>query len=225
VELDRAWRRQKNMKRNRQHRKFYVTAGAAVIVLVGSLLAASASPALAAGNPELLPSVHCMFTEPFITILVSREGLIVQDDFTSKKSVGQFVTAYSADPDPSYTFRVNGKLQTLTISNEVGSDGMSEFIFARKGRWGDLVGGCSVFPNGFAPRRVTKVADDDVLNVRAQARVGAKVVATAINGQWIFVKPSSKVWRQVAVMVTPKNESGAVVVVRGWANSKFITTK
>jgi hypothetical protein len=82
-----------------------------------------------------------------------------------------------------------------------------------------------VFPNGFAPRRVTKVADDDVLNVRAQARAGAKVVATAINGQWIFVKPSSKVWRQVAAMVTPKNESGAVVVVWGWANSRFITTK
>jgi hypothetical protein len=59
--------------------------------------------------------------------------------------VGQFVTAYCADPDASYTFRVNGKLQTLTISNEVGSDGMSEFTFARKGRWGDLVGGVRCF--------------------------------------------------------------------------------
>jgi uncharacterized membrane protein len=190
---------------------------------VGSLVATT-DAATAAANPSVLPSVECNFTEPFFALLVSPEGLVILDE---KTTAAQFVSADIADPARiRYTFRVKGKLKTLTLVNDLGTDGMSDADYDRRGEWESFVGGCTMYQKGMVPRRVVKVAADDVLNIRNKPNAGAAVVRTASNAEVIFVQaPESKSqWKKVAVTIDV-GESSRIRVIKGWANGAFIAKK
>jgi uncharacterized membrane protein len=196
----------------------------AAAVVLGSVSAGlfGAAPAQAVANPAVLPSLQCDFTEPFMDLSVSREGLVQNQE--GVPAAYQFFSANLGDPKRAeYFFLDQGKRLSLVVERKPGSDGMSDREYPLTATFGGYVGGCIEHPNGSVPRQVTGVKDSDVLYVRQSASAKAKTKGEAYNKQRVFVMPTKKRWQQVTVAVAAGGESGAVRIVSGWVNGAFLT--
>jgi uncharacterized membrane protein len=195
-------------------------------LIAGLLLLAAASPSDAAARP----SFSCVFTEPFIGIDSYPGGLSYD---TPEAVIAATPTTFTVSGE---TVTLGGNLLdgtsfTLTIRREPGSDGMSDDIYPYAGKLsgttvnGELNGGCRKMPDGTSPRRVIKVAQDDVLNVRDKPNVKGKVVNQIAPGGVVWAYPEELVngWARVAALWRSKSAPYAPPeIADGWVNAKFL---
>jgi hypothetical protein len=198
-------------------------------------LALISQPPLKAGNVSndrfsKLPSLSCEFSEPFITIITSPEGIWRSSDETgalepqSIKGTVRLKGSLTSKLTISATL-VDGSPIELVLKKEPGSDGMSDVETSHSCSTGLLVGAGSIFPNGYVARTVVNVAADDVLNVRAKPNALAEIVAVQANDRRIWIKPSHSKWKKVAFAQSPTSQTGRERIVTGWANTDFISER
>jgi uncharacterized membrane protein len=198
-------------------------------VLLASLLfsySCLATPCFATA----LPSYHCVFTEPFISLEISPAGVIyVQGDSNEIVQPTGFtiegpVTVISAK-------LANQTVFGIAITKEPGGDGMSDYIMPFKGlletsAFGDtkLSGACLKHPDGSRPRPVVNVAENGRLNVRASPNARARIVnhVGPRGSVWAYPDATNRGWVRVSTALYPSNETGEVRVVSGWVNGRFL---
>jgi uncharacterized protein YgiM (DUF1202 family) len=176
-----------------------------------------------------MPSITCTFTEPFIGIDVFPGGVM----FVTPE--GNFEVESAMRVGTGEPIKITGSIVDsrefdLTVSNEPGSDGMSDMISPQSGSLvtGDAEnpqqGACIVFPDGTTPRPIKDVAENDMLNVRDQPSSDGQILAK-LNSRataWAFPEDTNNGWARVAAANYPDNESGNITVLIGWVNAKFL---
>ncbi len=192
----------------------------ALVIATSGLLTTRALPASAA----TLPSVFCEFEEPFRWIVITPEGILVEDHEDGAK-----FTRYQP-------VTVRGSLTTsMRFGMPKGSGSDAFTITATSGRyshsaeWNNEVGDCRKYPTGYVLRTVIRVAEGDALNIRASGNVSAEVVGTYDNGELAFVKPTKSKWWKTAFVDggdepsddEPSGDEPEPVQL-GWVNSAFI---
>jgi hypothetical protein len=194
----------------------HMTIGSTTLLVAALCLGVAPTEAQAA----TLPSVFCDFDEQFIVI--SREGVLIEDHENGAK-----FTRYQPKS-------VKGSISsTLTITLPKASGVPALVLTKQEGLRRshsaeinvDRTGECTAYPSGFVLRKVTGVASDDSLNIRADADASADVLETLRNGNLIWVKPSKSQWLQVTFVDTPDEPSGdePEVIGVGWVRSSFVT--
>lgn len=176
-----------------------------------------------------LPSFACSFTEPFIAVQTSPVGVRIATPLNSTllapgifQTDGDKVT-FASDTNDASGFK-------LIIEKDVGSDGMSDFVFPYTGMLSipngisNHTGGCVKLADGTTPRSVVNLQNDDRLNVRAAPSPRARIVNTLVQGGVVWAYPESRRgnWVRVSSLVYPRNDQGDVRVVMGWAHGRYL---
>jgi hypothetical protein len=198
-------------------------------------------PAWAVANPNVLPSLRCEFNEGKVIVVISPEGMVksyaANSDFAPQAPAAyQLLSvelgARGIEKGRIYHFQTPAEKvkEDIFVGQQSGSDGVTELEYPFAAQFSSGSGACIGFPKGFVPRQVRGVADGDVLNIRSAANARSTVIASASNGDLMFVGATRKsnkgsVWAKVAVAVIPENDRGPIKTVVGWANTAFLTAK
>lgn len=188
----------------------------ALTLMISGLLTTRALPAEAA----TLPSIFCEFEEPFRWVVVSPEGILVEDHDDGAKFTRYQPTTVRGSINSTIRFGMpKGSVGAALVVTKT-SGGIYEADFAEQ------QGSCTKYPNGYVVRTVIGVAVDDALNIRAAASASSDIVGTLENGELVFVQPSKSKWWKAAFIdggddanVEPR------VVSLGWVSARFIDKK
>jgi hypothetical protein len=185
--------------------------------LLGASCVVTAGPATAATTS--LPSVFCDFEEPFRWVVLSPEGVLVEDHengavFTrfQPRSVRGSINSRLTITLPAASGYSPLVLEKLDQDESFSSHGVS---------FDGQEGFCDRLPTGFVLRKVVGVAEDDALNIRSAPNATAEILETHAAGELIWVKPTKNAWIQAAKAVT--EDETPTFVVTGWVRSSFVT--
>jgi hypothetical protein len=180
-------------------------------------LAGGTTPANAAASSSL-PSVFCDFEEPFQWVVLSPEGVLVEDHDN-----GAIFNRYKPTS-------LRGSINSRLTVGLPASSGNSSIVLQRVDgeldshviTFNDREGTCNRLPTGFLLRKIVGVSDDDELNIREAPNASAEIISSSSNGSLIWVKPTKAKWVQVAYVEQVGDEAPNEVFT-GWANKAFIT--
>jgi uncharacterized membrane protein len=175
-----------------------------------------------------VPSLYCAFTEPFANILVWPGSVRATHEQT-------FTTTNFAVTgtrlEPVIETRINNRPMKLSVHQDSGSDGMSDFVYPLTGKlsgWmmgtAQLEGGCVRFPHGSAPWQIVGLSQTQTLNVRQRPSLQGRVVGKldANDQVWIVPGNTSGTWTRVAYAFMPNAETGDVRIVQGWVATRYL---
>jgi uncharacterized protein YgiM (DUF1202 family) len=184
--------------------------------LLGGSLVLTTLPATAATTS--LPSVFCDFEEPLQWVVLSPEGVLVEDHYN-----GAVFNRYKAtNVRGSINNRLTVSLPQSSGNSAIVLEKVDGEYFSHSVTFNDREGTCDRFPTGFLLRKVVGVADDDELNIRSAPNASADIVSTSANGRLIWVKPTKAKWFQVAYAET-NEDGGTEGIFTGWARATFVT--
>ena len=187
---------------------------------VGTATNASAASAIR-------PSLSCVFTEPFDSLIVSPEevtwvsgGSPQPVNSVSVSAVGEGLNVSGRISRGPFQAKITKEPYTQGEQTEPYTIRVSELT--QTNNHGE--GSCARFPAGTVHRRVAGVADNDVLNVRSEPKASAKIVAKVdpVGEVWMFPDSARNKWIRVAVQKFPASGTGTVVIVTGWVNSQYV---
>lgn len=190
------------------------------------ILALSLLPSLARAEPS--PSLSCVFTEPFASIYVWPGKMLARHEGSTPVTN---IAVSGTREEPVIKALVAGTPTTLTVKNQVGSDGMSEFDYpldVTLTGWmmgsTPLSGGCIRFPAQSQPFSVTRLAEDDRLNLRAHPRMGSPIVGHANSRDILWSVPGQRTngWARVAIRTNATTESGPIRIKTGWVRASYM---
>lgn len=192
-----------------------------------AIFAATMIPNIASATA--FPSISCVFTEPFIGIEVWNSGtrVITPEGLfpVSQRILG------GTRLEPTITAKVNGMDLKLSVINDVGSDGMSEFARPLTGElmgWPPmptaLTGACLRYPDGTTPRPVIGISNNGKLNVRARANASSRLLGQLRPRSrfWAFPESAQNGWVRGAFERIPSGESGMITVGEGWVRARYL---
>ena len=175
-----------------------------------------------------LPSISCVFTEPFIAISVFPGGLAVARPDQQDLSVDPRLAGTAKEP--TFHFDLGGHRGKLQVLARPGSDGMSDFQMPLTGLLSgldslqDQQGACLRFPDGTSPTRVRVARPDSRLNVRSAGNRRAPILGQIGSRGWFWAYPEQvrNGWVRGAFARYPDGERGEVAVVEGWVHSRYL---
>lgn len=175
-----------------------------------------------------LPSICCVFTEPFIAISVFPGGLTVARPDQQDLSINPRLAGTAKEPTIHFDLGGHrGKLQVLT---RPASDGMSDFQMPLTGLLSgldslqDQQGACLRFPDGTSPLRVRVATPDSRSNVRSAGSHRAPILGQIGPRGWFWAFPEQvrNGWVRGAFARYPEGQKGEVAVVEGWVHSRYL---
>jgi uncharacterized membrane protein len=190
------------------------------------ILAIACVPTIAQSKDT--PSLWCTFTEPFANIMTWPGHLRATHETTITTS--RF-TVGGTDSQPVVQTRLDGTPTTLAVRTGAGSDGMSDLSYPYTGiltGWmmGEtpLQGGCVRFPGGSVPRQIVSLGQNIRTNVRASPSPRARLIGSleANDQVWVLTDQPTKSWTRIAYAFMPRAETGTVVILQGWVQSRHI---
>jgi uncharacterized membrane protein len=184
-----------------------------------------AAPNLASATAY--PSVACVFTEPFVSVAVWPGGASLIEPERTTAATTRTLGGTAGTPVISAIF--GGTPMTLAVTEDPGSDGMSDHDYPWRGelngyRSPNHSGGCLRYPDGTTPRPVTGVAPQRRLAVRALASPNARVVGKLgfRSHFWAFPEPAVRGWVRGAFEKMPVEETGQVTFAEGWVHARHL---
>jgi hypothetical protein len=165
-----------------------------------------------------LPSVFCSFEEPYQYVVLSPEGVLVEDHENGAVFARYKPTSVKGSINATLTVRLPASSGNSSLVLERTDGEFNSHLLT----FNDREGLCDRLPTGFLLRKVVGVAEDDELNIRSEPNASAEVISTSTNGSLIWIKPTNAKWVQVAY--TESIGDGAPIeVFTGWVNSRFVT--